>query len=103
MPSFELNRLQSIAGVSAAAGAERARTRPASDAAPPRVGDAPAGIVDGNGVAVEIGTQVAAGPPVDADRVAEIRDALRDGTYPLVPTKIADAMIAAQLGFGIRS
>lgn len=34
-------------------------------------------------------------PPVDADRVAEIRKAIEDGTYPLVPQKIADAMIAA--------
>lgn len=36
-------------------------------------------------------------PPVDAERVAEIREALRDGRYPIVPAKIADAMIAAKL------
>jgi negative regulator of flagellin synthesis FlgM len=33
--------------------------------------------------------------PVDSDRVAEIRKALESGTYPLIPTKIADAIIAA--------
>ncbi len=33
--------------------------------------------------------------PVDTDRVAVIRKAVETGTYPLVPTKIADAMIAA--------
>lgn len=33
--------------------------------------------------------------PVDTDRVAQIRKAVEQGTYPLVPTKIADAMIAA--------
>ncbi|MCX7863953.1 MAG: flagellar biosynthesis anti-sigma factor FlgM [Novosphingobium sp.] len=36
-------------------------------------------------------------PPVDAERVEMIRKAIEKGTYPLVPTKIADAMIAAGL------
>lgn len=34
-------------------------------------------------------------PPVDTNRVSEIRTAIARGTYPLMPTKIADAMIAA--------
>jgi len=33
--------------------------------------------------------------PVDNERVSQIRTALREGTYPLVPAKLADAMIAA--------
>jgi negative regulator of flagellin synthesis FlgM len=33
--------------------------------------------------------------PVDAVRVAGIRKAINEGTYPLIPTKIGDAMIAA--------
>ena len=33
--------------------------------------------------------------PVDGERVGEIRKAIRDGTYPLLPTKVADAIIAA--------
>jgi len=33
--------------------------------------------------------------PVDTDRVALIRQAVESGNYPLVPAKIADAMIAA--------
>ncbi|MEC7889420.1 MAG: flagellar biosynthesis anti-sigma factor FlgM [Pseudomonadota bacterium] len=33
--------------------------------------------------------------PIDSDRVSEIRKALETGTYPLIPTKIADAIIAA--------
>ena len=32
---------------------------------------------------------------MDSERVTEIRTALREGTYPLVPAKVADAMIAA--------
>ena len=34
-------------------------------------------------------------PPVDHERVAQIRKAIEQGRYPIVPTKIADAMIAA--------
>ena len=33
--------------------------------------------------------------PVDTDRVALIRKAIADGSYPIVPAKIADAIIAA--------
>lgn len=36
-------------------------------------------------------------PPVDADRVHQIRKAIEEGTYPIVPAKVADAMIAAGL------
>ena len=35
--------------------------------------------------------------PVDMDRVKVIRRAIETGTYPILPTKIADAMIAAGL------
>ena len=35
-------------------------------------------------------------PPFDADRVAAIRKAIEQGSYPLLPAKIADAIIAAR-------
>jgi negative regulator of flagellin synthesis FlgM len=35
--------------------------------------------------------------PVDAERVAEIRQAIEDDRYPVIPTRIADAMISAGL------
>jgi negative regulator of flagellin synthesis FlgM len=35
--------------------------------------------------------------PVDQTRVDEIRKAVQSGTYPLVPAKIGDAMVAAGL------
>lgn len=41
------------------------------------------------------GLSAGAAAPVDADRVAQIRSAIRDGSYPLVPASVADAMIAA--------
>ena len=39
--------------------------------------------------------------PVDVERVDLIRKAVESGTYPIVPTRIADAMIAA--GYLLRS
>lgn len=38
--------------------------------------------------------------PVDAERVQVIRHAIQTGTYPVIPTKIADAMIAAGMLLG---
>lgn len=35
--------------------------------------------------------------PVDVERVKVIRHAIETGAYPVIPTKIADAMIAAGL------
>ncbi|KEO88699.1 hypothetical protein EH31_14750 [Erythrobacter longus] len=102
MSSFELNRLQTISGVSPASAADRAKARPSSDAGVPSAGRSAAGSSNGAGVAVEITAPAQNGPPVDTDRVAEIRSALREGTYPLVPAKIADAMIAAQYKFEIQ-
>lgn len=95
MPSIELSKLQGIAAPRAAAlASDRAQieTRTGAASRPAAAG----------GVRVEIGGAVdAASPPVDAERVAEIRAALQDGSYPLVPTKIADAMIAAQVSFTV--
>ncbi len=37
----------------------------------------------------------AGAPPVDVERVQLIRKAIESGTYPIVPARIADAIIAA--------
>lgn len=42
-------------------------------------------------------TSAGGSAPIDHDRVAEIRKAIETNSYPLIPTKIADAMIAAGL------
>lgn len=69
--------------------------------ATPHAGRAAGGSMHG-GIAVEIASAVGGSePPVDAGRVQQIREALRDGTYPIVPTEIADALIAARLMLGI--
>lgn len=55
-----------------------------------------------HGVSVETKAAVdPSQPPIDAERVAEIREALKDGSYPILPVKIADAMIAARLALGL--
>lgn len=40
---------------------------------------------------------VASGPPVDSDKVAQIRAAIAAGRYPVDPGKIAEAMVALDL------
>lgn len=37
---------------------------------------------------------LAAGPPVDAERVRRIKEAVQSGTFPISPAKIADQLIA---------
>lgn len=57
----------------------------------------PAQVSRDAGVTVEADPGLsAATPPFDVERVNEIRKALEDGTYPVLPTRIADAMIAAR-------
>jgi negative regulator of flagellin synthesis FlgM len=97
MPSVELSKLQGIAAARAVATSERAQIE--TRAAAPRSSAAPA---PAPGVSVEIGDAAsAASAPVDAERVREVRAALKDGTYPLVPAKIVDAIIAAQVSFAL--
>lgn len=65
--------------------ADRARQRPKPEAG------------DTVNISAEARASAAGNPPVDAERVAEIRRALKSGDYPVTPAKIADAMIAAKL------
>ena len=40
---------------------------------------------------------LAATPPVDAERVSKIKKAIADGNFPLVPSTIADRLLALKL------
>lgn len=98
MPSVELSKLPGITPARALATSDRT----AIDARSP--GAASRGPLAGPdpGISVEVsGGPTTVTAPVDAERVQQIRTALRDGTYPLVPTKIADAMIAAQVSLSL--
>lgn len=99
MPSIELNKLQAVTAPRALSDTDRTLQVPGAPAA--ANGASNAGAKPGVEIAVDASVETIK-PPVDADRVAQIREALRDGSYPLVPTKIADAMIAAQLSFGMK-
>ena len=74
---IDFNR-SSSAGAPAAAGGRTAPARPSS------AGSAVADLV-------------AAGPPVDSDKVAAIRAAILAGNYPVDPAKIAERMIEIDL------
>lgn len=98
MPSFELSKLQAASAPRPLSESDRTQLN-----APPssRATGTPSSTVQ-PGVAIEVGEAVdASKPPFDNERVAQVRDALRDGNYPLVPAQIADAMIAARLSFAM--
>jgi negative regulator of flagellin synthesis FlgM len=95
MPSVEISKLQGISPARALSESDRAPS-------PPHAVNAAAPSLAKPGLAVEVDPALAGGvtnPPIDTDRVEQIRAALRDGTYPLVPVRTADAMIAAQVSF----
>lgn len=43
--------------------------------------------------------EMASRPPVDTERVARIREAVRDGTFPILPATVADHMLALKLNW----
>jgi negative regulator of flagellin synthesis FlgM len=98
MPSVELSKLPNVSAARALSASDRAQieARPRPAAGPALPTGTPSGI------SVEVsGAAEAATPPVDAERVSQIKAALRDGSYPLVPAKIVDAMIAAQVSLSL--
>lgn len=60
--------------------------------APARQGAAAADVANLSGVAAAL----AAKPPVDADRVAQIKKAVANGTFPILPATIADRLLAVR-------
>lgn len=93
MPSVELSKLPGVGAARALSASDRAQIEARSS----RPGT-PANAGAASGISLEVTAAAdAATPPVDAERVQQIRAALRDGSYPLVPTQIVDAMIAAQV------
>lgn len=98
MSSFELSKLQATSAPRALSESDRSqltKTAALPEPAATKAGQAP-------GIAVEVTAPAKAGePPFDKERVEEIRKALRDDTYPLVPAKITDAIIAARVSPGI--
>lgn len=46
-----------------------------------------------------LATELAARPPVNEERVARIRQAIANGTYPISPENVADRLIALRLNW----
>lgn len=92
MPSIELGPK----------GPQAARAVSAVDAkkvpqAVPVGSDRAAAVANPNPAVVRSRELEAGQPPVDVERVQQIRKAIENGTYPMVPTKVSDAIIAAGL------
>lgn len=47
--------------------------------------------------ATELTASMASKPPIDTDRVAKIKKAIEDGNFPLVPSTIADRLLALKM------
>ncbi|HKT85725.1 MAG TPA: flagellar biosynthesis anti-sigma factor FlgM [Novosphingobium sp.] len=97
MPPIETGPARALSAIGA-----RIARKAGGDTLPGANGVAAAGrtmVSDQTGAAgAAVATSEALDPgaaPVDAARVEEIRKAVKSGSYPLIPTKIADAMIAA--------
>ena len=97
MPPIEFG--QGLSGPARPVGAVRPEPAiPAAVPATPVAGPAPASTPAAAPAAVQTSAALDPGkPPVDENRVSEIRNAIQRGTYPLLPTRVADAMIAAGL------
>lgn len=46
-----------------------------------------------------VGKTLSASAPVNADRVAEVKKAIAEGNFPILPATIADQMIAYKLNW----
>ena len=89
MSSFEIGASRPVGAVQVSA------TQPASNG--PAATDTVSGPASTSAVP-EVATSLttsAGAAPVNQDRVTQIRDAVQNGNYPVIPTKIGDAMIAA--------
>ena len=60
-------------------------------------GAAPAAVASQPRAVSTMAADMAAAPPVSTDRVAEIKQAIKDGRYPIMPARIADSLIALRL------
>lgn len=93
MSPNDLSRIHNIGGPRAL-GRETALSGDKPAVSAPRVPDAKPEAA----VRVETDAALQSGPPpVDLERVAKIKEAISRGTYPILPTKVADAIIAAPI------
>lgn len=49
--------------------------------------------------ATQLASQLATQPPVDTDRIMRIKQAIANGTFPILPATIADQMLAMRFNW----
>lgn len=74
-------------------------TRPAAVATPTQPSSTPAQTPGDLSDVSNLARTLASQPPVDQDRVAEIKKAIANGNFPILPATIADQMIALKLNW----
>lgn len=101
MPPIEFG--QGLPGPARPVGAVRTNAAASASAPAQAIANAPAS-AETPVAAVQTSQALDPGkPPIDENRVSVIRNAIQKGTYPLLPTKVADAMIAAGLMLSTKS
>lgn len=73
------------------------RLTPVAPAAPVRATEAAVQATQTSTVAASLTQAAAVNAPVDAERVARIKKAVQDGKFPLVPSTVADRLLALKL------
>ena len=72
------------------------RLTPVSPAAPVRAAEGATQVAQAS-TAASLTQAAAASAPVDAERIARIKKAIADGNFPLVPSTVADRLLALKL------
>ncbi len=94
MSSFEIGAARPVGAVQV----KTVSPGPKPAVSPPLPSENPqvAGRIQADAPQIATSDAIKAGePPVDLERVVQVRRAIEAGKYPITPTKIADAMIAA--------
>ena len=77
-----------------------ARIAAARAAATPEAVPAPAKRATGDTSALSgLSASMASQPPINQERIAQIKKAIADGNFPILPATIADQMIALKLSW----
>ncbi len=91
MSPFEIGATRAVGAVQVKPATTSAPAPAKTETQRPAVTDASSAAQVQRSSALDAGAK----PPVDIERVKVIKNAIETGNYPLVPAKIADAMIAA--------
>ena len=99
-PQFDTNAARTAAQTNSASTQGVVATPTSTPAPPPAAATSttpPTAQVTSAAQSMVSSSTSAGAAPVDTDRTAAIKSAIKNGTYPILPTKISDAMIAASL------